>query len=48
MALQWWFDQAARRSALNAGEAIAGAPKASGLTVDRDGWRQAAEDLLRP
>jgi Ni,Fe-hydrogenase III large subunit/Ni,Fe-hydrogenase III component G len=37
-----WFDQAVRQSA---GEAIAGAPKALGLTVARDEWRRAAEDI---
>src|SRR5216684_796527 len=45
MALQRWFDQAARQSESNGGGMIVGAPKALGLTVSRDEWRQAAEDM---
>ncbi len=45
MALQRWFDQAAEHSQSNGGGVIAGAPKALGLTVTRDEWRQAAEDM---
>jgi Ni,Fe-hydrogenase III large subunit len=43
--LERWLDEAAQRSVLNAGEAIAGAPNVSGLTVARDEWRRAAEDI---
>ena len=48
MALQRWFDQAARQSELNGGGlngrgVIAGAPQVFGLTVSRDEWAQAAE-----
>jgi Ni,Fe-hydrogenase III large subunit/Ni,Fe-hydrogenase III component G len=45
MALQGWFDRAARQSESNVGEAIRGVAKARGLTVVRDEWRQAAEDM---
>ncbi len=45
MTLQRWFDQAARQSESNGGGMIVGAPKALGLTVSRDEWRQAAEDM---
>jgi Ni,Fe-hydrogenase III large subunit len=40
--LEGWFDRAVQQSA---GGAIAGAPKALGLTVVRDEWRRAAEDI---
>jgi Ni,Fe-hydrogenase III large subunit len=43
--LQRWFDQAAVQPESNGGGAIAGAPKAWGLTVASDEWRQAAEDM---
>ena len=45
MVLRRWFDQAAQKTELNAEGAIAGAPNTWGLTVARDEWRQAAEDL---
>ena len=45
MVLQRWFAQAAVQPESNGGGAIAGAPKAWGLTVARDEWRQAAEDM---
>jgi Ni,Fe-hydrogenase III large subunit/Ni,Fe-hydrogenase III component G len=45
MILQRWFDQAGLQSALNGGEAMVGAQKVLGLTVSRDEWRQAAEDM---
>ncbi|MGD0492895.1 MAG: Ni,Fe-hydrogenase III large subunit [Steroidobacteraceae bacterium] len=45
MAVQAWFDQAVGRSDGGTGGAISGAPKAYGLTVTDDGWRQAAEDM---
>jgi Ni,Fe-hydrogenase III large subunit/Ni,Fe-hydrogenase III component G len=45
MILQRWFDQAAQQSKLNGGGAIVGAQKVLGLTVSRDEWRQAAEDM---
>ena len=45
MVLRRWFDQAAQRTASNRKGAIAGAPNAWGLTVARDEWRQAAEDM---
>jgi Ni,Fe-hydrogenase III large subunit/Ni,Fe-hydrogenase III component G len=45
MILQRWFDQAALQSELNRGGAIVGAQKVLGLTVSRDEWRQAAEDM---
>ena len=45
MVLQRWFDQAAQRTESNGGGAVAGAPHAWGLTVARDEWRQAAEDM---
>jgi Ni,Fe-hydrogenase III large subunit/Ni,Fe-hydrogenase III component G len=45
MALQGWFDRAAQQSESNVGGAIRGMPKARGLTVARDEWRQAAEDM---
>jgi Ni,Fe-hydrogenase III large subunit/Ni,Fe-hydrogenase III component G len=45
MILQRWFDQAALQSELGGGEAIVGAQKVLGLTVSRDEWRQAAEDM---
>jgi Ni,Fe-hydrogenase III large subunit len=43
--LRRWFDQAAQRAASNGEGAIAGAPNTWGLTVARDEWRQAAEDM---
>jgi Ni,Fe-hydrogenase III large subunit/Ni,Fe-hydrogenase III component G len=45
MVLRRWFDQAAQRTESNGGGAIAGAPKTWGLTVARDEWHQAAEDM---
>src|SRR5450755_2695209 len=45
MVLQSWFVHAARQSESNAGRVIAGAPNALSLTVARDEWRQAAEDM---
>ena len=45
MVLQSWFDHATHQSQANGGWVIAGAPKAVGLTVARDEWRQAAEDM---
>src|SRR5882672_1753544 len=45
MALQQWFDRAAHQSELNGGGVIAGAPKALGLSVTRQEWRQSAEDV---
>jgi Ni,Fe-hydrogenase III large subunit len=45
MALQQWFDQAAQRTESNLEGAIAGAPNTWGLTVARDEWRRAAEDM---
>jgi Ni,Fe-hydrogenase III large subunit/Ni,Fe-hydrogenase III component G len=45
MVLQRWLDQAARQSQSNGGGAIAGASKTLGLTVARDEWCQAAEDM---
>jgi Ni,Fe-hydrogenase III large subunit/Ni,Fe-hydrogenase III component G len=43
--LQRWLDRAAQQSKSNGGGVIAGAPKALGLTVANDEWRQAAEDI---
>jgi Ni,Fe-hydrogenase III component G len=45
MALQQWFDRAAQQSELNGGRVISGAPKALGLSVTRQEWRQSAEDV---
>ena len=45
MILQRWYDQAALRSASNGRGVIVGAPKLLGLTVSRDEWRQAAENM---
>jgi Ni,Fe-hydrogenase III large subunit/Ni,Fe-hydrogenase III component G len=45
MALRRWFNLGAERSGLNAGGAVAGAPGVSSLTVTRDEWRRAAEDM---
>src|SRR6202795_1512265 len=45
MALQGWFDRAGRQSESNVDAAIRGVPRARGLTVARDEWRQAAEDM---
>lgn len=45
MVLQWWFDQAARHSNANDVGAIARAPNVWGLTVTREEWRQAAENM---
>ncbi len=45
MALQRWFDQAARQSPSNGRGPIAGASKVFGLTVTRDEWCQAAADM---
>src|SRR5882762_5431141 len=45
MVVQRWFDQAAQQSKASGGGVIAGAPKALGLTVAHDEWRQAAEDM---
>ena len=44
MVLRRWFDQA-QRAASNGEGAIVGAPNTWGLTVARDEWRQAAEDM---
>jgi Ni,Fe-hydrogenase III large subunit/Ni,Fe-hydrogenase III component G len=43
--LRRWFDQAAQKGELHGEGAIAGARNTWGLTVARDEWRQAAEDL---
>jgi Ni,Fe-hydrogenase III large subunit/Ni,Fe-hydrogenase III component G len=45
MALQRWFDQAAQQPASKGGGTIAGAPDVRGLTVTREEWCQAAEDM---
>jgi Ni,Fe-hydrogenase III large subunit/Ni,Fe-hydrogenase III component G len=45
MALQGWFDRAARQSDSIVGGTVRGIPEARGLTVARDEWRQAAEDM---
>ncbi len=45
MALQRWFDQAARQSQLNGEVSVVGASKVFGLTVTREEWCQAAEDM---
>jgi Ni,Fe-hydrogenase III large subunit/Ni,Fe-hydrogenase III component G len=45
MALQEWFDRAAQQSDSKADGAIRGAPRAWGVTVARDEWRQAVEDM---
>src|SRR6266851_5797385 len=45
MVLQRWFDQAAQSTESNGEGAVAGAPNAWGLTVARDEWSQAAEDM---
>src|SRR5260370_34647322 len=45
MVLQRWFNQAAQRTDSNGEGAIAGAPHAWGLTVARDEWRKAAQDM---
>lgn len=45
MSLQRWFDQAVHQPEPNGGGSIAGAPKALGLTVAHEQWRQAAEDI---
>src|SRR6266581_6741301 len=45
MDLQRWFDQAARQFRSNGEGSMAGASKALGLTVTRDEWCQAAEDM---
>ena len=45
MVLQWWFDEAARRTGANSAGPIAGAPHVSGLIVTREEWRQAAENI---
>ena len=45
MALQRWFDRAARQSESNGGGAVAGAPHAWRLNVTRDEWREAAEQM---
>jgi Ni,Fe-hydrogenase III large subunit len=45
MALQQWFDRAAQQSDPNGRGVIVGAPKALGLTVTRDEWHQAAEEI---
>ncbi|MGO9935122.1 MAG: Ni,Fe-hydrogenase III large subunit [Steroidobacteraceae bacterium] len=42
MVLRWWFDQAARPPGVGI---ILGAPKTLGLTVTRDEWRLAAENI---
>ncbi len=45
MALQRWFDHATQQPESNGGGVIVGAPKALGLTVTREEWCQAAEDM---
>src|ERR1700674_809747 len=40
-----WFRAAAEQSGPNRDGVIAGAPQTLGLTVTRDAWRQAAEDM---
>ncbi len=45
MILQRWFDQAPLQSELNGRGATVGAQKVLVLTVSRDEWRQAAEDM---
>lgn len=45
MMLHWWFDQATRPSVATGAGEIAGAPKVFGLTVSREEWRQAAENI---
>jgi Ni,Fe-hydrogenase III large subunit/Ni,Fe-hydrogenase III component G len=45
MILQWWFDQAARHAAASGSGAIAGASNIRGLTVTREEWRAAAENI---
>src|SRR6202158_519 len=45
MALQQWFDRAAQQSESNGGKVIVGAPKALGLLVTRQEWRQSVEDV---
>jgi Ni,Fe-hydrogenase III large subunit len=45
MVLRRWFDRAAQQAESNEGGAITGAPKTWGLTVARDEWGRAAEDI---
>ncbi len=45
MFLQRWFEQAALQSESSGGGVIAGVQGALGLTVSRDEWSQAAEDM---
>jgi Ni,Fe-hydrogenase III large subunit len=45
MILQWWFDQAARHSAAKGTGGITGASNVWGLTVTREEWRQAVENM---
>jgi Ni,Fe-hydrogenase III component G len=45
MAAQGWFDQAALQSLSKAYGVICGAPKVLGLTVERNEWRRACEDI---
>ena len=45
MALQRWFDHATQQPESNGGGVIVGAPKALGLTVTREEWCRAAEDM---
>lgn len=45
MVLQQWFDRAACRPESSGGGVIPGAPRALGLPVTHDEWRQAAEDM---
>src|SRR5260370_12272320 len=45
MALQRWFDHATQQPESNGGGVIVGAPKALGLTVTREEWCQAAEEI---
>src|SRR5271165_5684833 len=45
MDLRSWFDQASGQIDANGSGVVAGAPKAFGLAVTRDAWRQAAESM---
>src|SRR5687767_13026669 len=44
MVLQWWFDQAQRAGAKGSA-AVAGTPNAWELTVTREEWIQASENI---
>ncbi len=45
MVLQWWFDHAARQTAVTGAGAIAAVPNVWSLGVTREEWRQAAENI---